>query len=44
MLMADGHVESHSQLWGIANYHGATTLPVAMLFWYGKADFNGTKW
>jgi len=43
MLMADGHVESHNVVWGATNYHGAA-LPVAMLFWYGKADFNGTKW
>jgi len=44
MLMSDGHVESHNWQWGAVNYHGATTLPAAMLFWYGKADYNGTKW
>lgn len=43
-LMADGHVESHNRRWGATNYHGAGTLSVAMLFWYGKSDYNGTKW
>ncbi len=43
-LMADAHVESHNRQWGATNYHGATTQPAAMLFWYGKSDYNGTKW
>ena len=44
MLMGDGHVDSHPWLWGENNTYAPNGKPDAMLFWYGKYNYNGTPW